>query len=138
MSDFNYSVFCLDFRNFDSGETLDAFFKEVGLDLNGKSWYLAHLGQWIQGSVINKVWIDSITLSLVAYETDQKQMIYPSFAEFLSNSPSIDRNFRYGNFKLTHRKDLNVDSILDKILVSGTESLTFFEKNFLDEFNRNS
>jgi hypothetical protein len=133
MDNFKYSVFCLDFRNFKSAKELDSFFKEVGLDMIGSSWYDAHLGNWIKGVVVNKVWIDSVTLSLVAYETDKEQMIYPSFAQFLNNSKGIDKTFQYGSLKFNSRKDLTLDDILDKILVSGTSSLTDFEKSFLEQ-----
>ncbi len=133
MNELNYSVFCLDLRNFSSGQDLENFFKEVGLDMIGSSWYDAYLGKWIEGERVNRVWIDSVTLSLVAYETDQQQMIYPSFAQFLTNSKGIDKSFKYGEYKLNVRKDITIDSILDKNLESGTDSLTDFEKNFLDQ-----
>jgi hypothetical protein len=132
-----YSVFCVDFRNFSSAEEMESFFQKVGLDLVGKSWYDAHIGKWIKGKKVNRVWIDSITLSLVAYETDDDQMLYPGFAQFLQDSPCIDTNFKYGEVKFNHRKDITIDSILEKILKSGTESLTDFERNFLDKNSEN-
>jgi hypothetical protein len=133
MDDFKYSIFCLDLRDFKSGDDLDSFFKEVGLDLNGPSWYDAHLGSWIKGTIVNKVWIDIVTLCLVAYETSDQQMIYPQFAQFLNQLKGIDKTFQYGKVKFNTRKDLNLDDILDKILVSGTSSLTDFEKSFLEQ-----
>jgi hypothetical protein len=131
--DLKYSVFCVDFRKFSSGDELDSFFKEVGLDMIGTSWYDAYLGKWINGTIVNRVWIDSITLSLVAYETDKEQMIYPSFAKFLNETKPIDKTFQYGKVELNPRKDLTIDDILDKILESGPDSLTNFEKNFLKQ-----
>jgi len=133
MDDFKYSIFCIDLRNYSSGEELEEFFKEVGLDMIGSSWYDAHIGNWIKGAFVNRVWIDAITLSLVAYETSDQQMIYPAFAQFLNESKGIDKTFQYANLKFSHRKDLTIDDILDKILVSGPESLTDFEKNFLNQ-----
>jgi hypothetical protein len=129
----NYSVICIDFRKFSSVEELDSFFKQVGLDMSPQSWYDAYLGNWIKGKKVNRIWLDSITLSLIAYETDDDQQLYPGFANFLQDSIGIDSTFRYGDIKLNHRKDITVDSILEKVLKSGTESLTEFEKNFLDK-----
>ena len=63
----------------------------------------------------------------------KEQMIYPSFAQFLNNSKGIDKTFQYGSLKFNSRKDLTLDDILDKILVSGTSSLTDFEKSFLEQ-----
>lgn len=133
MHQFNYSVICLDLRNFKSGQELDNFFKEVGLDLNGPSWYDAHIGNWIRGTIVNKVWLDVVTLCLVAYETSDQQMIYPQFAQYLNELKGIDKTFKYGEVKFNTRKDLTLDDILDKILVSGTNSLTDFEKSFLEQ-----
>ena len=133
MNEMNYSVFCIDFRNFKTEVELDELFKEVGLDMKGQEWFKMHKGQWIPNVIVNRIWIDSVTLSLVAYETNTQQMIYPSFAEFLNNSKGIDKTFRYASLKFTHRTDLTLDSILDKILEQGSDSLTDFEKNFLKQ-----
>ncbi len=131
MIELKYSVICIDFRDFKSGQELNDLFKQVGLDMDGPSWYNAHLGKWIQDVIVNRVWIDAITLSLVAYETDKQQMIYPSFAQYLNDSKGIDKTFEYGKFKSQPRKDITIDTILDKILESGQDSLTDFERNFL-------
>lgn len=137
MNNLNYSVFCIDLRNFSSVEELEDLFKEVGLHMSASSWYDAHLGKWIIGQCVNRVWIDQITLSLVAYETDEQQMIYPSFAKFLNESKGIDKTFQYGDLEFNHRKDITVDDVLDKILKSGTASLTLFERNFLNQQSQN-
>jgi hypothetical protein len=133
MNNFEYSVICIDFRDFSSSEELDNFFEDTGLDLNGSDWYSAHTGKWINGVVVNKVWLDVNTLNLIAYETQNQQMIYPQFAQYLSELKPIDRSFRYENVEFDEPKDLSLDDILDKILEHGSESLTDFERNFLNE-----
>lgn len=133
MNNFEYSVICIDFRDFSSAEELNNFFEDTGLDLNGSDWYSAHLGKWINGVVVNKVWLDVNTLNLIAYETENQQMIYPQFAQYLSQIKPIDRSFKYDDVEFDEPKDLSLDNILDKILEHGSESLTDFERNFLNE-----
>jgi hypothetical protein len=133
MNNFEYSVICIDFRDFSSAEELNNFFEDTGLDLNGSDWYSAHLGKWINGVVVNKVWLDVNTLNLIAYETENQQMIYPQFAQYLSQIKPIDRSFKYDDVEFDEPKNLSLDDILDKILEHGSESLTDFERNFLNE-----
>jgi hypothetical protein len=131
MQQFNYSVICIDFRNYKSTYDFSNFLKDVGLDLNAESWYGTHLGITIPGVYVNRVWIDSVTLNLIAYETDTKQEFFDGFASFLHKSKPIDHTFEYGKMKLQQRQDVTVDSILDKILEKGRDSLTNFELEFL-------
>jgi hypothetical protein len=133
MNNFEYSVICIDFRDFSSAEELDNFFEDTGLDMNGSSWFDLHLGKWIVGTIINKIWVDLMTLKLVAYETETQQMIYPAFAQHLNEMKPIDRSFKYDAVVFEDPEDISLDDILDKILVSGTASLTEFEKSFLEQ-----
>ena len=42
-------------------------------------------------------------------------MIYTGFAEYLNSLQPIDKTFEYGKIDFFHRKDVTIDSILDKI-----------------------
>jgi hypothetical protein len=131
-----YSVFCVDFRDFKSAKELDNFFKQVGLDMNGDTWYELYLGNWIKGVRINKVWFDLVTSNLIAYETCQEQMMYPSFADYLTNLKPIDLTFKYGKIEFPEG-ELTIDGILDKILRSGPESISQRERDFLNKNSEN-
>lgn len=128
-----YTVFCLDYREFKSANDLDIFFKQANLDMVGSEWYELYLGNWIKGVVVNKVWVDSVTLCIVAYETNQEQMIYPNFAEYLSTMKPIDTSFKYGKIHFPHLTPLSLDTILEKIFQFGPDSLTQEEKDFLNK-----
>ena len=137
MYELKYSVLLIDFRNYNSAEELQNFFTNVGLDMIGSSWYEAYLGNWIEGVKVNRVWVDAVTRCLIAYETDEQQMIYTGFAEYLNSLQPIDKTFEYGKIDFFHRKDVTIDSILDKILEKGANSLTKFEKSFLENNSQN-
>ena len=74
-----------------------------------------------------KVYIDLNTMSYVAFTTkkDKSTMNYTSsFTEMLKNIESLDF--------VKEPKEMNLDSILDKISKYGIDSLSLNEKSFLD------
>jgi hypothetical protein len=73
---------------------------------------------------------------LIAYETDQDQMMYPSFADYLTNLKPIDLTFKYGKIEFPEG-ELTIDGILDKILRSGPESISQRERDFLNKNSEN-
>ena len=134
MNELTYSVFCIDLRNFNSAQDFDLFLKQVGLPINAKNWYEVYLGNWIKGVRVNRIWFDKVTLSLVAYETDSEQMIYPSFADYLNKLQPIDTSFKFGKVEFaTGENGITIDSVLQKILESGMNSLTIEELEFLEK-----
>ena len=133
MNKFEYSVICIDFRDFSSGEELDNFFDDCNISLDGHEWYGFYLGEWIQGFCVTKVWLDKNTLSLISYEIDGQQIMYPLFGQYLNVIEPINRNFQKVESTTNQTiQDLTVDGILDKILKFGKNSLSPTEKKFLD------
>jgi len=133
MNELSYSVFCIDFRNFNSVQDFDMFVNRIGLPINAKNWYEVYLGNWIKGVRVNRIWFDKVTLSLVAYETDNDQMIYQSFADYLNKVQPIDSNFKFGQVEFAKEEvGITIDSVLQKILSSGMDSLTIEELEFLE------
>lgn len=135
-----YSIICIDFRKFVSVSDFANFCLSANLDLKAEEWYELHLGNWLPGKVINKVWIDSKTYAIVAYETTTHQMIHDVFASFLNEMPSVDRNYKHDTTSLTQSQPvtpLTLDGILDKISSKGMKSLTKFELEFLESQSKN-
>jgi hypothetical protein len=128
-----YSIFCIDFRNYSSFEEFEQFVKEVGLDIDAASWFNAYIER-----KIFKVWADAITLNLIAYQsTIHRREMFDSFNHTIRSSKPIDSNFKFGKHDFRVREDITIDSILDKILEKGIDSLTSFEKDFLDKNSKN-
>jgi len=123
-----YSNFCIDFTNYSSIQEFNEFVNYANLDLDSKSWFKAFTQKGIE-----KVWVDSITLSLVEYELNGRRIIFDDYTKFMQKSKPIDSNFKYGNFKFRTSQNLSIDAILDKILEKGIKSLTPYEKDFLQK-----
>lgn len=135
-----YSIICIDFRKFHSLNDFANFCLSANLDLNAEQWYDLYLGKWLPGKVINKVWIDTKTLGIVAYETTTHQMIHDVFANFLNEMTPVDRNYQHQVISPTFSESvtpLTLDSILDKISSKGMKSLTELEIKFLDSQSKN-
>lgn len=133
MNNLPYSVILIDLRAYNSAFDFDNFVKRIGLPINAYNWYECYLGNWIKGVRVNKIWLDKVTLSLVAYETDTEQMIYPGFADQLNKLQPIDESFKFGKVKFATLDDgITIDSVMKKILSSGMDSLTVEELEFLE------
>jgi hypothetical protein len=136
-----YSKFCIDFTEFSSFKDFDKFVEKANLDLDSKSWWGSYVGTTIPGYNIKKVWIDAITLSLIDFElvNNTRRIIHEDFKKFMFKIKPIDLSFKYGNHIFRTREDsnLDLDTILDKILLKGIDSLTPFEKDFLNKQSQN-
>ena len=114
--------------------TKDEFAKYVSdmkFNMKVDVFWKVKTGEW-GGFVVTKIWIDSKTFNLIAYEGPSERKFCPSFANFLNTvSPVLPGDISPLD-KIEDKFDLSVDKILDKISKFGIVSLTKEQKMFLD------
>ena len=80
-----------------------------------------------------KLWLDNQTFRTIAWTTspDKKRIHFSDdYAQFLKDLNSLTF------IEKSESTNLNLDQILDKIAKSGIESLTTYEKQFLDQCSK--
>jgi hypothetical protein len=145
-----YSIFLIDFRNFRDFNEFKNFVIKNRMSWDSvDSWWKVHTGEWC-GYRIDKIWIDPITNALIGYELGGERRFSDDFLNYiqtikpidLKSEPIRDQISKYQRENPGLSKDnqnsnqvvgeMTIDSILDKINLSGINSLTKIEKEFLD------
>ena len=62
----DYSMFCVDLKNYSNASELDQFLKNSGINMDSEYLYSAYKGLVIPCYKVDKVWIDSVTLNFIA------------------------------------------------------------------------
>jgi len=79
-----------------------------------------------------KIFFDRKTSNPIAFthNSDKKKIHFQeNYLDFLKNMPSL-------TYESDYKKNLDVDTILEKISAQGIGSLSKFEKDFLDNLNK--
>ena len=138
MADFSkisYSIFVIDFRDFDTIESLKSFLIDMKIDsINPENLWGCKLGSGAYPPM-NKLWIDKATLYAVGYETKKERNLFPFFLDNITGLEPLRRGqvCPFDSIILNKNTDLTLDSILEKIHDNGLSSLTQEEKDFLDK-----
>ena len=101
------------------------FNSEDLIDLSNQYGFNSNEILKLKSQGVSKIWIWKSTGEVICFKTKENSSL---------DHNNIDIDFsKIETFKLSDepQENLNLDSILDKISISGVESLTSNEKNFL-------
>lgn len=135
---FKFNCFCIDLTIFDSEDEILEFLKsnKIDIHLDAKNLYEAKTGVFTHGTVINKVWVDSVTYCVTAYKTDDESKFTVQFVDYMNSIEPL--GFGEGVTQLTpptssenKKQCITIDEILDKINNFGFDSLTDEELDIL-------
>ena len=138
-----HDCFMIDLTQFSSVKEIEKFLIDMKLDFNPKELNSSNLWQCICGEFtvgpMTKIWLNRKNLNWFAYQDSEGQKFAVEYLDFLGNMQSLfpgdispmDKND--DEFFLDEVVDFNIDSILDKINISGFNSLTEKEVDFLEK-----
>lgn len=133
-----FNIICINLRDFNTKDEFAKFISDMNFDMDVDAYWDVKIGKW-NGTKVWRIWIDSTTFNMVAFESRQEQNFASQFLEHLLNMEPI----RPGDLspvltqKTTQVKNesMSIDSLLDKISLKGINSLSKEEKDFLDNNN---
>ena len=100
--------------------------------LSSENLWQTKIGDFTQGEEVISVWVDGITFYAFAYATKSKQNFVTQFVEYLQNMSPLYPGEKYQSPKNeVFQSSLTIDDVLDKISLSGIESLSEEEVNLL-------
>jgi hypothetical protein len=127
-----FSIICFDFRNFKTKEEFSNFCSKMNLSLNVDAYWKLKTGEW-NGHEQWRVWIDSNSFNLIAFENKEEQNFSSMFVTNLGEMSVLSPGDLPPVLNTNKAKlDISLDSILDKISSNGINSLTNEEKKFLE------
>jgi hypothetical protein len=138
-----HDCFMIDLTQFSSEKELSKFIIDMKLDFNPKGFNAYNLWQAICGEFtvgpMTKIWLNRKNLNWFAYQDNEGQKFAVEYLDFLGNMQSLSP----GDISPMDKDDneifsvkyneFNIDSILDKINISGLNSLTENEVEFLEK-----
>ena len=132
----------IDLTQFYSEEEIAKFLIDMKLDFNPKELNSANLWQCICGEFtvgpMTKIWLNRKNLNWFAYQDNEGQKFAIEYLDFLGNMQSLSAGDISPMDKddvifLIEDNEFSIDSILDKINISGFNSLTEKEVEFLEK-----
>ena len=137
-----HDCFMIDLTQFYSEEEIAKFLIDMKLDFNPKELNSANLWQCICGEFtvgpMTKIWLNRKNLNWFAYQDNEGQKFAIEYLDFLGNMQSLSAGDISPMDKddvifLIEDNEFSIDSILDKINISGFNSLTEKEVEFLEK-----
>ena len=129
-----FNCFCIDLTMFSTEQEIQDFLVSNDLEkfLDAKNLFDAKMGLLTNGA-INKVWIDSVTFYVTAYQTNGESKFVVQYIDFMNSLEPL----QYGQKLKQQTPNIlvpsfdSVDEILDKINTFGYDSLTEQELSVL-------
>jgi len=127
-----FSIICFDFRNFKTKDECSDFCSKMKLSLDIDAYWTLKTGEW-NGQEQWRVWLDSNTFNLIAFENKQEQSFSTLFVTNLGEMSELcPGDLPPALVSAQPKIDLSIDFILDKISINGINSLSNEEKEFLE------
>ena len=128
-----FSCFVIDLKKFEELEDVQAFLTSCGIQDKVCQYKLWRLKRGLEiKDKVTKVWIDKFTFSIIAYSTHNSQNFTKEYIDFLQKIEPIKEGEIIEVAVEDEKTELTVDCLLDKIRISGINSLSKREKDFLD------
>ena len=136
-----HDCFMIDLTQFSSVKEIEKFLIDMKLDFNPKELNSANLWQCICGEFtsgpMTKIWLNRKNLNWFAYQDNEGQKFAVEYLDFLKNmvslSPGDMSPMDKDDDEIFSDEEFSIDSILDKINMSGFNSLTEKEVEFLEK-----
>ena len=136
-----HDCFMIDLTQFSSVKEIEKFLIDMKLDFNPKELNSSNLWQCICGEFttgpMTKIWLNRKNLNWFAYQDNEGQKFAVEYLDFLKNmvslSPGDMSPMDKDDDEIFSDEEFSIDSILDKINMSGFNSLTEKEVEFLEK-----